>query len=910
MYTSKRLLVPKQKLETMKKLLSNHKSSIENQYSVNVYEQDEPLCKWTVKGEDSAVEAAYQELLNLLQMPGQDKTYIIEDKVTDLQFRVTNIANSCRCCVSLSSAKVTSSELRTIPVDLRKHIRCRSITVDDGLTVRLYNCSLQKNYWLGQNTLFLNVEHNAGGDTSTIKCMVNAFQHDHATIYLPIWKIAKENDNLHKLIIEMKDYFKSTNLQGLTVMSFDLSEVEKVRWPVVQFLGAILLSLDCSRPTYFQFFAPSDDIFEPSSDIITEWCQLKKESSKQKLQINVVKGELALMKCDVLVNATNREFDLSRGMVSKALLKTAGVELQHDCDRTIKGRQIQFPAVVVTKGYNLSAKNIFHGVLPRYKSESSIQQFEYFIKNCLNTAVDLNMKSIAFPALGTGNLSYPPNIVASSMFLVVDKFASDYNVGALTEINFVIFPADTSVLQVFEAVEKNRKKTDSACKMFVDSVMACPDFTTCTVQVIGPNDELIQDTFKQIEDALNTNGKTNEGIRTDRLAQLEASHKHDSKYPKGYIQYLQRIMNAKEDMSANSLNKRQGTAYSSNTFSTPATLCINEKMVNIPPVKTKRSPIIYRPTQDSIVMITKEEVKVFVYKADICYLSNVDCIVNPYSSRMNETDGLTNIVARAGEQMKTQCSMYFERHGICGRCLYITTAGNLTHYKKILHVKVPAQNENSTIAALTKNISETIRICLTQANMDNINSIALPPFITLGFHTACNTDIVKTYPDSVMKYSKEAGTKSSIKEIHFVHTDQTEMEAIHAAFLQSIPDSYADEYIKQKDRANELLGYAEMNEFHTFKTSTKPLQFSASKNISDRTEKVKMYQSVRGLFSDSSENVPSKWTGMEAHEMITTIILHPHDQEYKDVVDEFKQTSAKHYDIIKLLPMAMGYTLQ
>ncbi|CAC5392791.1 PARP10_14_15 [Mytilus coruscus] len=544
----------------MKKLLSDHKTSIENQYSVNVYEQDEPLCKWTVKGEDSAVEAAYQELLNLLQMPGQDKTYIIEDKVT---------------------AKVTSSELRTIPVDLRKHIRCRSITVDDGLTVRLYNCSLQNNYWLGQNTLILNVEHNAGGDTSTIKCTVNAFQHDYATIYLPIWKIAKENVNLHKLMTEMKEYFKSTNLQGLTVMSFDLSEVEKVRWPVVQFLGAILLSLDCSRLTYFQFFAPSDDIFEPSSDIITEWCQLKKGSSKQKLQINVVKGELALMKCDVLVNATNREFDLSRGMVSKALLKTAGVELQHDCDRTIKGRQIQFPEVVVTAGYNLSAKNIFHGVLPRYKSESSIQ-FEYFIKNCLNTAVDLNMKSIAFPALGTGNLIYPPNIVASSMFLVVDEFASDYNGGALTEINFVIFPADTSVLQ--------------------------------------------------IEDALNTNGKTNEGIRTDRLAQLEASYKHDSKYPKGYIQYLQRIMNAKEDISDNSLNKRQGTAYSSNTFSTPATLCINEKMVNISPMIPKRSPILYRPTQDSIVMITKEEVKVFVYKADICYLSNVDCIVNPYSS--------------------------------------------------------------------------------------------------------------------------------------------------------------------------------------------------------------------------------------------------------------------------------------
>lgn len=106
--------------------------------------------------------------------------------------------------------------------------------------------------------------------------MVNAFQHDHATIYLPIWKIAKENDNLRKLMTEMKDYFKSANLQEHTVMSLDLSIVEKVGWPVVRFLGAILLSLNCSRPTCFQFFAPSDDIFEPSSDIINQWCQWKK----------------------------------------------------------------------------------------------------------------------------------------------------------------------------------------------------------------------------------------------------------------------------------------------------------------------------------------------------------------------------------------------------------------------------------------------------------------------------------------------------------------------------------------------------------------------------------------------------------------------------------------------------------
>ncbi|XP_063410842.1 uncharacterized protein LOC134693839 [Mytilus trossulus] len=841
MYTSKRLLIPKQKQETMKKLLSYYKSSIENQFSVNIYEQDDPLCKWTVKGEDSAVEAAYQELLKLQQMPGQDKTYIIDDKVTDLQLGVTNIADSCWCCVSLSSVKVhvAPSELRTKPVDLRQHIRCRSITVDDGFTVKLYKCSLQNKDWLGQNTLILNVGHSAGGDTSTIKCMVNAFQQDHACICLPIWKIAKQNDNLRKLMTEMTDYFKSAKLQGHTVMSLDLTLVEKVGWPVVQFLGAILLSLNCSRPTCFQFFAPSDNIFEPSSDIINQWCQLKKGSSKQKLKINIVKGELALMKCDVLVNATNREFDLSRGMVSKALLKAAGIELQHDCNSTLKCKQIEFSEVVVTGGYNLTAKKIFHGVLPRYKSESSMQQFEYFIKNCLNTAVDLNMRSIAFPALGTGNLLYPSNLVASSMFLVANKFISAYNVGSLTEINFVIYPADIGVLQVFEAEEKHRNKTVG--NMFVDSVVACPDFTTCTVQVIGPSDELILDTFKQIEESFNTNGITDEGVQTNRLAQLIANDKQDSKYPKGDIQYLQYLLNATEDISSDSFDKRQSMAYnSSNNFSKPDTLWINDKKLPIPQLTPMGSPILYRPKQDSIVMITKEGVKVFVYKADICYLSKVDCIVHPFIRRMYEIDGLTNIVARAGEQMKKECSQFVAKHGdLRAKRVWITTAGNLTNCKKILHVKAPLRNEYSTIDAFSESISETIRICLSRANTNGITSIAFSPFTSLGLDKACTTDMVKTYPESVMKYSTEAGVKSNIKEIHFVHTDQSEVEAIHSVFLQTIPDRYDNKYIKQKDRATELLGNVEMNEFN----------YKPSENLIDGIKNIKMCRYRPGLIS-------------------------------------------------------------
>lgn len=91
--------------------------------------------------------------------------------------------------------------------------------------------------------------------------------------------------------------------------------------------------------------------------------------------------------------------------------------------------------------------------------------------------------------------------------------------------------------------------------------------------------------------------------------------------------------------------------------------------------------------------------------------------------------------------------------------------------------------------------------------------------------------------------------KSSIKEIHFVHTNQAEVEAIHLAFLHTNPHSDDDAYIKRKDRATDSLGYPKLNEFHSSKFYTKTLQSSDSYQITDNTAKVKTYQSMPASFS-------------------------------------------------------------
>lgn len=71
-----------------------------------------------------------------------------------------------------------------------------------------------------------------------------------------------------------------------------------------------------------------------------------------------------------------------------------------------------------------------------------------FVENCLSLAETKKLKSIAFPALGTGNLGYPANVVAAKLFDTVEKYLSKNPNGSLEEVRFVIYQNDHETIKV------------------------------------------------------------------------------------------------------------------------------------------------------------------------------------------------------------------------------------------------------------------------------------------------------------------------------------------------------------------------------------------------------------------------------------------------------------------------------
>ncbi|XP_021378675.1 poly [ADP-ribose] polymerase 14-like isoform X2 [Mizuhopecten yessoensis] len=208
----------------------------------------------------------------------------------------------------------------------------------------------------------------------------------------------------------------------------------------------------------------SEEDDEEEEDTDDEAKDVRRTSSHRKITVEVLRGELAKTKADVLVNSTGKDLMLNVGMLSKTLLQYGGQSLQTECTSSYP-RGIQPGDVAITKGGNLQCQQVYHGTFDSWGNEQRgcVKTLEKFVSTCLHTANKCRMASIAFPALGTGRLSYPPATVANVMLSCVRGFERDMPNSCLRTVMFVIYPQDRQSVQDFEtAVDKDSLRPGGA----------------------------------------------------------------------------------------------------------------------------------------------------------------------------------------------------------------------------------------------------------------------------------------------------------------------------------------------------------------------------------------------------------------------------------------------------------------
>ncbi|XP_073408011.1 protein mono-ADP-ribosyltransferase PARP14-like isoform X2 [Dendrobates tinctorius] len=183
------------------------------------------------------------------------------------------------------------------------------------------------------------------------------------------------------------------------------------------------------------------------------------------ITITVEEGLLQDVKTDVIVNSVGKDLHLDSGGASRALSEKAGAQLQVFLTTEAAGSKVDDGATFVTPGCSLSCTIVIHVVLPKWdQGKGSAEKiFRKAIRSCLDTAEQRRLRSITFPAIGTGILGFPKSSVATFLFDEVLTFSSASKTLSLQQVTFMLHPNDQETIKEFNK-ELSARKINSPTK--------------------------------------------------------------------------------------------------------------------------------------------------------------------------------------------------------------------------------------------------------------------------------------------------------------------------------------------------------------------------------------------------------------------------------------------------------------
>lgn len=166
------------------------------------------------------------------------------------------------------------------------------------------------------------------------------------------------------------------------------------------------------------------------------------ETAIGKAVLQLVQGDITEMQTDAIVNAANTQLVLGGG-VAGAIRRKGGPEIQAECNN-IGGTFVG--GAVITTGGKLKAKYVIHAVGPRMGQNNEDEKLRNATLNSLKLADEKNLKSISFPAIGTGVFRFPVQRCAEIMLQVTIDYLKGQT--GLEKVIFCLF--EKSAYEVFE----------------------------------------------------------------------------------------------------------------------------------------------------------------------------------------------------------------------------------------------------------------------------------------------------------------------------------------------------------------------------------------------------------------------------------------------------------------------------
>ena len=122
------------------------------------------------------------------------------------------------------------------------------------------------------------------------------------------------------------------------------------------------------------------------------------------LEVCIYEGDITNANVECIVSSASSSLSGRTG-VEKSIMDMAGDEVKKECLTRVPKGKLSSGDVLVTGAGNLKCKNIIHCVLPRLTKENVHGVLKDAIVQCIGEAEKRGLKTMAMPALGSGNLN-------------------------------------------------------------------------------------------------------------------------------------------------------------------------------------------------------------------------------------------------------------------------------------------------------------------------------------------------------------------------------------------------------------------------------------------------------------------------------------------------------------------------
>lgn len=171
-------------------------------------------------------------------------------------------------------------------------------------------------------------------------------------------------------------------------------------------------------------------------------------------KIVIRQGDLTESDCDAIVNAANSDLQLGGG-VAGAIRRKGGPAIQRECDAI---GSIPVGTAAITTAGELRAKHVIHAASMRLGGGTTAESLRGSTAFSLRLAAQHGLRSVAFPAVGTGIAGFPMRECAEIMLAEAAKHLAGET--SLERVEFVLF--DAASLAVFEEVFRAMREPGGA----------------------------------------------------------------------------------------------------------------------------------------------------------------------------------------------------------------------------------------------------------------------------------------------------------------------------------------------------------------------------------------------------------------------------------------------------------------